>query len=230
MCVVKRIYADPANPDKKVRQSDLAYYDADVASHKASAIESLAVMLKQSSMNDTVRAHMQQTLDALVSTRETLVPTWETAKSQMGSLLAEAKLLLMQRGVDGEAQVIETMQVIDAVLNNMKQNVEGASTSQHGADFLGLYSKEVKKKCEFAVGRGRDPLALEEHLVKSRGTAPDKERLEKAVESVRPRVRAMAEELKRLLTPYAQPLSQDEGRPEARDTPVAKVGGKWQKA
>lgn len=223
MCVAERIYADPANPDKRMQVSDLAYYGGDVAKHNESAITSLSFLVQQRSLDETVKANMQQTLDALVSTRE-------TAKGQMANLLAEAKLLLMQRGVHEEAQVIETMEMIDAVLRNM-QNVEGPSTSGYAAKFLELYSQEVKQNCEIAVGQGRDPFPMMDHMSKSRDSgAPDEQRLQKAVESVRPQARAMADKLKELLAPFAQPLHQDEPTASTQDKAQGKVLGTWQMA
>lgn len=223
MCVAERIYADPANPDKRMQVSDLAYYGGEVAKHNESAITSLGFMLRQPFLDETVKANMQQTLDNLVSTRE-------TAKGQMTNLLAEAKLLLMQRGVHEEAQVIETMEMIDAVLRNM-QSVEGSSSSGYAAKFLDLYSKEVKRNCEIAVGRGRDPFPMMEHMSKSRGSgAPDEQRLQKAIESVRPQARAMADKLKELLAPFAQPLHQDASPAPTQDKAQGKVLGTWQLA
>jgi hypothetical protein len=193
LSLAKRIYADADGHMRPV-----AYYDHQLAKQNEAGIESLRFMLKQEVFGPEAEANMQQTLDSLLSVRQ-------APRQQMASVLEDAKLTLAQRGVDGEAQVAEAIGVIDAVLHNM-QGYANAGTSEQSLKFMDLYSKEVKKACELAAAKGRDPFPLLDKLPDdaSASKALFDRAWKQAVESVRPQARTMAEALKNILTPYAE--------------------------
>ncbi|AOB30333.1 hypothetical protein AKI39_05955 [Bordetella sp. H567] len=222
--LAKRIYDNPANPD----QSRLsAYY----AGQPASDMEPQAGPTNPA---PGLRPSTSNTEAILVDKQSILLPTTEIPSWQMTALLQEAKLVLAQRGVDGEAQVAEAMDIIDAVLRNI-QSFETISTSEQAREFNNVYSLDIKKNCEFVVGCGRDPYPLVRQLDNRQETdASFDKRFQQAMESVRPQARSMAEELKDILRPYAQmspPRSEklaDEAA-SAGQTP-AQPSGTWQRA
>lgn len=220
--LAKRIYADSANADARP-----AYYGGQSAPNtppQAGATNPAAEL-----------KYLSRNAEAIIEEmRGTLLTSTQVPSQQMTALLEEAKLVLVQRRVDGEAQVAEAMGVIDAVLRNIR-SFEKAGTSAQSHKFNDVYSLDIKKDCELAVGRGRDPYPLIKQLEHREETdeAFDK-RFQQAMESVQPQARFMAEELKNILRPYAQispPPSEnllDEAAP-ADPTP-GKPAGAWQRA
>ncbi|AOB30334.1 hypothetical protein AKI39_05960 [Bordetella sp. H567] len=207
--LAQRIYAeDPDNPDVV---HPYAYYDGPIAQNNEAALASLGFMLQQPYLPQEAKATLQQSVDTLLVTRE-------RPKEQMTRLLEEAKLVLSQRGVTGEAQVVEATHIIDAVLNNIR-SFDKPGTSEEAAKFFQIYSGEVKSACELAVGMGRNPYPLSKQLHAAYKADPGSfdQKAQQVLESVQPQARTMAETLKAVLGPYAQISPPESG--EARQEP-----------
>lgn len=224
IALAKRVYADPTAPDKI---NPPAYFRGEPVQDKESQIESTNRTPGHRSVDRQAEAIMEDRLYKMM-------PTTEIPSRQMTALLEEAKLVIFQRGVDGEAQVTEAIEVIDTVLRNI-QGFEKAGTSEQSGKFAGVYSHAVKEACELAVGNGRDPYPLIDKLPHCHETVESfDKKFELAMESVRPQARFMAEELKNILRPYAQISPPDaETRGEATkllDETPGRASTWWQKA
>lgn len=213
-----RIYADPSTGQGQAP----AYYRLDLAAANQAAINGLNVMLEHTPADG--KARLQEMVQELqdVQTKHELVPRY-----QMTQLLLDAKLLFAHRGIDGEASVREAIEVIDAVLLNM-QSLNTATMSRQAADFLQLYTSTTKEECERHVARGRNPFPLSDafHSATEDRTKSLDQCWELALEAARPQGRNMAEELKRILAPFArisagpQDQAQQHGNAAPRPAPA----------
>lgn len=223
VALARRVYADPAEPGKI---NPPAYFRGEPVRGKESQIEPTNRTPGHRSVDRQAEAILEDRLYNMVTTTE--IPS-----RQMTALLEEAKLVVAQRGVDGEAQVAEAIEIIDAVLRNI-QGFEKAGTSAQSGKFAEVYSHAVKEACELAVGNGRDPYPLIDQLPHCHETAESfDKKFDRAMESIRPQARFMAEELKNILRPYAQISRPDETSGEARkllDEMPGESSTWWQKA
>lgn len=215
--LAQRIYAD--DPDNPNVVHPYAYYDGPIAQNNEAALTSLSFMLQQPRLPGETRATLQQSVDALLVMRE-------RPKEQMTRLLEEAKLVLSQRGVTGEAQVAEATNIIDAVLNNIRC-FDRPGTSEDAAKFFQIYAGQIKSACERAVGNGRNPYPLSNQLHAAYKADPGSfdQKARQVLESVQGQARTMAETLKAVLAPYAQisPPTSGETRLEPQNAGQGKV-------
>lgn len=222
--LAQRIYAD--NPDNPEVVHPYAYYDGPIAQNNEAALAPLNFMLQQPNLPQKDKAILQQSVDTLLVMRE-------RPKEQMTRLLEEAKLVLSQRGVAGEAQVVEATDIIDAVLDNIR-HFDRPGTSNEAAKFFQIYSEEIKSACERAVGDGRNPFSLDKqlHAAYKAGPGSFDQKAKQVVESVQPQARTMAETLKAVLGPYARisPSASDETSPAPQhaDQGKAQRQNAWQ--
>lgn len=201
VCLAQRLYVDEF--DKSKTPQEPVYHSAASVKLNDKAMVGLQHKIKHRSLPPEELAHVVRELNSLQSGIDIVVTC---SNMQMVKLLEEAKLIFTQRGVDGEAQVVDAMVLINDVLANMAWIKEHGY--RNGSEyFVDLYSRPVKYPCELAVGLARNPFALGHEFFTASESREEKlsweKRLEKAMEPLREEARKMAEVLKEHLARYA---------------------------
>lgn len=145
-------------------------------------------------------------LDALRDIKE----QGKRSREQMAKLLEEAKRIFTQCGIHEEAQVVESVQIIDAVLWNIDRFGE-PDMSAPPTGFCSLYAKPVKDFCEYEVAVASDPWPiLDAFRSPAKPASSLDERWLQGTQASARQARLMAGGLKEILAPYAKVSSQDE--------------------
>ncbi|ANN65928.1 hypothetical protein [Bordetella bronchialis] len=205
--VLNCLYGDPKNP---AVDRTPAYYSPEATHHNQAAIQSMEFMLQQPYLDDKTKASLRDSIAGLRNSQQTQT---QRMQEQMTKVLQSAKDLLAHRQVDGEARVIESIQVIDAVLRNIA-GFQRPGMSEQAATFFDVYSMDIKSECELALGIARNPFPILKEFAKNE-TNPARfdQEWQRAMDAVRPEARAMAEKLKDLLGPYARLSPPAQGEP-----------------
>jgi hypothetical protein len=200
--LLRYLYADPSNRSAPITA---AYYSPPVREQNESAIQSLNFMLTQGSLDETTKASLRQMITSLQTVKTDQIQRYQW---QMTRLLDDFNGVLEHRGVADEAHIIE---IIDAVKRNIA-SFKSPDTSEASARFFEIYTEAIKQKCEFLTAQGRNPFHLDDAFMKNVHAGQALEQAwQNAIEAERPRVRTIADQLKELLSPFAQtsPVSRD---------------------
>ncbi len=109
-------------------------------------ISALTGMLANEALAKEAGGRLENELDTLRGIKEQA----KRSREQMAKLLEEAKRIFIQCAIHEEAQVVETVQIIDAVLRNIDRFGE-PDMSSPATSFCSLYAKPVKDFCEYEV-------------------------------------------------------------------------------
>jgi hypothetical protein len=125
---------------------------------------------------------------------------------QMAALLADAKLIFEQRGMQGDSKAIEAMAVLDAVLNRLVLAADMDAGQAHRG-VLDVLTGPIKNRCETAIAEARDTYAFrQEYFKRARANKdePPAQTYARVQEHLYPAVHAMAKTIVDVLGPYAQ--------------------------
>jgi hypothetical protein len=206
--LLRSLYADPSNRSAPITA---AYYSTPVRDQNESAIQSLNFMLTHGSLDDTTKASLRQTITTLQTIKTDQIQRYQW---QMTRLLDDFNGVLEHRGVADEAHIIGVIDDINAVKRNIA-SFKSPDTSEGSARFFEIYTEAIKQKCEFLIAQGRNPFHLDDAFMKNvHAGQPLGLAWQNAMEAERPRVRAIADQLKELLGPFTQisPTSRDRSR------------------
>jgi hypothetical protein len=221
-----RLYIDPSLPRETTLSETpipYSYCSREMVDEAAKATAGMRALAGMSYIPKPERDRMIEMADG---TMRVIDAQLASARNQMTVMLQEARLILVQRGLDQtDARVIETMGIIDDVLARITNDKDTSATNS----LLRLYSEPIKAKCECEIAKARNPFPLVDRFYKSvlqdnNGTLPRHvpdsraldERYELAMDAVRSQARTMAEKLNELLAPFAG--QEQDGNNSAADT------------